>query len=65
MRDSAIYRVPTTNVIQWGHRVYYENCKRLAEPQYGWYRDNLPDGLAKNKITVDWLFKNRWNPSIF
>jgi pectinesterase len=64
MRDSAIYRVPTTNIIQWGHRVYYAGCKRLAEPQYTWYRDNLPTGLAKKDITVEWLFNKKWNPTI-
>jgi pectinesterase len=58
MRDSAIYRVPTTNVIQWGHRVYYYNCHRKAG-DYKWFADNINNELV-SKINVLWLFGNRW-----
>ena len=60
MRDSAIYRVPTNNVIQWGHRVYYYNCHRKAG-DYKWFADNINKELA-NKINVAWVFGNRWKP---
>ncbi len=58
MKDSAIYRVPTNNVIQWGHRVYYYNCHRKAG-DYKWFSDNVNKELV-NKINVAWVFGNRW-----
>ena len=61
MRDSAIYRVPTNNVIQWGHRVYYYNNHRKAG-DYKWFADNINKELA-NKINVNWVFGNRWKPA--
>lgn len=61
MRDSAIYRVPTSNVIQWGDRVYYYNCHRKAG-DYKWFGDNINKELA-NKINVAWVFGNRWKPA--
>jgi len=60
MKDSAIYRVPTTNVIQWGHRVYNYNCHREAG-DYKWFADNINKELA-NKINVAWVFGDRWKP---
>lgn len=62
MRDSAIYRVPTTNTIQWGHRVYYYNCKKEGGKEYSWYANNLPAGLQPEQITVNWVFGERWKP---
>jgi pectinesterase len=62
MKDTAIYRVPTTNVIQWGHRVYYYNCHREGGKEYNWYSNNLPAVLKASDITVNWVFGNRWNP---
>jgi pectinesterase len=62
MRDSAIYRVPTTNVIKWGHRVYYYNCRKESGPDFAWYRNNLPVALKPQDITVEWVFGKRWNP---
>lgn len=64
MRDSAIYRVPTTNNIQWGHRTYYYNCHREGGNDYTWYKNNLPAGVNITDITINWVFKNRWNPAI-
>jgi pectinesterase len=61
MKDSAIYRVPTNNVIQWGHRVYYYSCHRKAG-DYKWFADNINKELA-NKINVAWVFGNRWKPA--
>jgi pectinesterase len=62
MRDSAIYRVQTNNRIQWGHRVYYYNCHREGGQDYSWFANNLPNALKESDITVNWVFKNRWNP---
>ena len=61
MKDSAIYRVPTNNLIQWGHRVYYYNCKRKAG-DYKWFGDNINKELA-TKIDVAWVFGKRWKPA--
>jgi pectinesterase len=63
MADSNIYLVPTTNTIQWGRRVYYYNCHRDGG-DYAWYANNLPDRVNGADITVNWLFKNKWNPAI-
>jgi pectinesterase len=64
MRDTAIYRVPTANTIQWGHRVYYYNCHREGGNDFSWFSNNLPAGLKKSDITINWVFGNRWNPAI-
>src|SRR5215203_2249711 len=61
MRDSAIYQVPTNNVIQWGHRVYYYNCHRKAG-DYKWFAENINKERA-NKINVGWIFGDRWKPA--
>ncbi len=62
MKDAAIYRVATTNIIQWGHRVYYYNCHREGGNDFTWYKNNLPAGVDAKDITVKWLFGNRWRP---
>ena len=62
MKDTAIYRVATTNVIQWGHRVYYYNCHREEGADFGWYKNNLPAGMKGDDINIHWVFGNRWNP---
>ena len=64
MKDSAIYRVPTNNIIQWGHRVYYNNCRREGGNDFSWYKDNLPAGVEVKNITPQWVFKNKWNPEV-
>jgi pectinesterase len=60
MRDSAIYRVPTYNVIRWGTRTYYFNCHRPAG-DYSWFANNISEDKAK-AITVGWVFDGKWNP---
>lgn len=62
MKDTAIYRVATSNTIQWGHRVYYYNCHRKGGNDFGWYSNNLPADIKASDITVSWLFGKRWNP---
>jgi pectinesterase len=61
MRDSAIYRVPTNNTIQWGHRVYYYQCSRNAG-NYTWFANNI-SGNEAAAIDPTWLFGNRWQPT--
>ena len=62
MRDQAIYRVPTSNTIQWGERIYYYNCHREGGTDYTWYANNLPAGISAADITPKWVFGNRWTP---
>lgn len=63
MKDSAIYRVSTNNTIKWGHRVYYYNCHRDGGNDYNWYANNLPGEINEKDITINWVFKNKWNPA--
>ena len=65
MADKDIYLVPTTNIIQWGRRVYYYNCHRKGG-DYTWHKDNLH--MAKgaptaDQITTNWLFAGKWQPA--
>jgi pectinesterase len=62
MADRDIYLVPTTNVIQWGRRIYYDNCHRDGG-DYAWFQDNLQTAEGAppaEKITAAWVFGNRW-----
>ena len=61
MADTFIYHVPTTT-IKWGERVYYYNNHRKGGNDFNWYANKLPAGLSANDITINWLFKNKWNP---
>jgi pectinesterase len=66
MADKDIYLVPTSNVIQWGRRVYYYNSHRTGG-DYNWHKDNLytaPGNPTAVQITVDWLFQNGWKPDM-
>ena len=65
MADRDIYLVPTTNVLQWGRRVYYFNCHREGG-DYAWHKDNLntaPGSPNGNSINANWVFK-KWNPEL-
>ncbi len=64
MRDSAIYLVPTSNTIQWGKRIYYYNCHREGGADYSWYSNNLPANITVKDISINWVFRNRWNPEM-
>ncbi len=66
MADKPIYRVPTTNIIQWGERIYYYNCHK-KNGDYAWFADNLssaPGNISVTKLNTTWLFGNRWNPLV-
>jgi len=65
MADKDIYLVPTDNKIQWGRRVYYQDCHREGG-DYAWFRNNLETAKGSPRtsdITVKWLFKNAWQPT--
>lgn len=62
MRDSAIYKVPSANVLSWGERVYYFDCHRKGNNQFTWYKNNLPLPISPADITVEWVFNNHWQP---
>ncbi len=64
MADKPIYRVPTTNLIQWGERIYYYNCHKEGG-EYSWFANNLNKAKGSpeaKEISVKWLFGNRWDP---
>ncbi len=65
MADQDIYRkVVTTNVIKWGHRVYYYNCHRKGGHDFSWMGNNLEKAKgspAADIITTKWVFGGRWN----
>jgi len=66
MADKDIYLVPTTNVIQWGRRIYYFNCHKEGG-DYAWHKDNLyaASGSPKaDQINANWVFNEKWNPYI-
>ncbi len=63
MADKAIYRVPTTNTIQWGHRVYYYNCHKIGG-DYAWFANNLntaPGNPDAKNINAKWTFNGKWS----
>lgn len=65
MADKPIYRVPTSNVIQWGERIYYYNCHRKGG-DYSWFSNNLdqaPQHPEATNINAHWVFGNNWNIS--
>jgi pectinesterase len=64
MKDMDIYLVPTSNVLQWGRRIYYYNCRRTGGNDFSWYANNLPPGVDIKDINLNWVFGNRWNPAI-
>lgn len=64
MADQDIYLVPTTNVIQWGRRVYYFNCHKEGG-DFTWHADNLsqaPGNPSASAINPKWVFGDRWQP---
>jgi pectinesterase len=64
MADKDIFLVPTSNIIQWGRRVYYYNCHR-SSGDYAWFKNNLSTATGSPEakdITIAWLFKNKWSP---
>lgn len=63
MKDAPIYRVPTSNVTNWGERIYYYNCHREGGNDFSWYQNHLPGGVDIKNINVQWLFGQRWQPA--
>ena len=64
MADADIYLVPTSNVLQWGRRIYYFNCHRPGN-DFSWYADNLaaaPGAPTASAINATWVFAGKWNP---
>lgn len=63
MADADIYQREANppNILQWGKRVYYYNCKREAG-NYTWFADNLPPDISINDISAFWTYDYKWNP---
>lgn len=67
MANEDIYLVKTENVLQWGRRIFYANCRREGG-NYNWFADNLhtAEGAPKEEaINAAWVFGNRWQPEKF
>jgi pectinesterase len=62
MKDTPIYRVQTSNTINWGERIYYYNCHREGGNDFSWYKNNLPETVKAAEISVRWVFGDRWKP---
>ncbi len=58
MADAPIYKVRKDTVLQWEHRVFYNNCHRESG-DYQWFANNLTDEDAQ-KMTLDNVFEGRW-----
>jgi pectinesterase len=58
MADAAIYKVRQDTTLQWGHRVYYNNCHRESG-DFEWFKDNITAKEAKN-MSIKSLFEGRW-----
>lgn len=66
MGDKDIYLVPTSNILQWGRRIYYFNCHKVGG-DYPWHKDNLvlaPNAPQAELINAAWVFKGKWNPEM-
>jgi len=63
MADADIYQREATppNVLQWGKRVYYYNCKKDGG-NYKWFANNLPANVSTNDISAFWTYDYKWNP---
>lgn len=67
MADAPIYLNSSNppNVIQWGHRVYFDNCHKEGG-DYSWHANNLQTAEGSptaDKINISWTFGGKWNPS--
>ncbi len=63
MADADIYQVQVPgNVLQWGRRVYYYNCKKEGG-DYAWFKNNLPADFNIANFNTAWVFDNRWKPN--
>jgi PelA/Pel-15E family pectate lyase len=62
MADADIYVVPTENILQWGKRVYYYNCKKTGG-DFAWHKNNLPADFGINDFNIPWVYDYKWNPS--
>lgn len=63
MADADIYQREANppNIIQWGKRVYYYQCKKEGG-NYAWMADNLPANVSINDISAFWTYDYKWNP---
>lgn len=64
MADAQIYQAASSPGVQYGRRVYYDNCHHEGG-DYAWQKDNLkeaPGAPDAKQINADWAMDNQWNP---
>jgi pectinesterase len=64
MANDDIYLVPTNNIIQWGRRVYYYNCKKQnsATVLFANNLEKAEGNPSPSSINASWVFNNKWSP---
>ena len=58
MADAPIYQVRKDTVLQWGQRVFFNNCHGEST-DFQWFANNLSDADAK-KMSIKSVFEGRW-----
>lgn len=64
MADAEIYQVPTNNTVNWGKRVFYNNCSREGGA-FNWFLDNFDEKMLEN-LTKEKVLQPRWDrPQVY
>lgn len=64
MANAPIFRAASSTGVQWGERIYYDNCHR-AGGDYAWFANNLSNAKEKpaaKDINAVWALDGQWNP---
>lgn len=62
MGDYPVYHAPSGPALQWGHRIYFQQCRKDGGTEFNWYRTHMPSDITEKQITIEWVFGNRWAP---
>lgn len=61
MADAPIYHV-NRDSLQWGHRIYYYNCKKKGTA-FSWYKNNIEESKI-DLISKQSILQDRWHNPI-
>lgn len=62
MGDFPVYHAPSGPQLQWGQRIYFLRCYKTGGAAFNWYRNQLPQEVTEQQITIEWVFGNYWSP---